>query len=117
MSLLRRLEQGQGGQTASTPAASDADKGSRLGNMQSRRVAVPTGGQHDAYLDLKSRVQNRLLSELDPTTDVTKVNEVRSTIQELFEQILSEESLVLSRPEKARLFEQICAEILGLGPL
>jgi pilus assembly protein CpaF len=42
---------------------------------------------------------------------------VRRTIQDLFEQILSEENIVLSRPERARLFEQIAAEILGLGPL
>ena len=49
--------------------------------------------------------------------DVTKVVEVRRTIQELFEQILAEESIPLSRPEKHRLFEQIAAEILGFGPL
>jgi len=30
---------------------------------------------------------------------------------------LAEENIVLSRPERARLFEQIAAEILGLGPL
>jgi pilus assembly protein CpaF len=35
----------------------------------------------------------------------------------LFEQILTEENIVLSRPERARLFEQIAAEILGFGPL
>jgi pilus assembly protein CpaF len=35
----------------------------------------------------------------------------------LFEQILNEENIVLSRPERARLFEQIAAEILGFGPL
>jgi len=49
--------------------------------------------------------------------DVTRVNEVRRTIQELFEQILNEENIVLSRPERARLFEAIAAEILGFGPL
>jgi pilus assembly protein CpaF len=49
--------------------------------------------------------------------DVTKTIEVRRTIQELFEQILNEENIVLSRPERARLFEQIAAEILGFGPL
>ena len=49
--------------------------------------------------------------------DVTRVNEVRSTIQELFEQVLAEENIVLSRPERQRLFEQISAEILGFGPL
>ena len=49
--------------------------------------------------------------------DISKVNEVRSTILELFEQVLTEENIVLSRPERHRLFEQIAAEILGLGPL
>jgi pilus assembly protein CpaF len=49
--------------------------------------------------------------------DITRTEEVKRTIQELFEQILSEENIVLSRPERARLFEQIAAEILGLGPL
>ncbi len=43
--------------------------------------------------------------------------EIRKNIQELFEQILGEENIVLSRPERARLFEQISAEILGFGPL
>jgi pilus assembly protein CpaF len=62
-------------------------------------------------------VQNKLLSELDPSMDVTRTDEVRRTIQDLFEQILAEENIVLSRPERARLFEQIAAEILGFGPL
>jgi pilus assembly protein CpaF len=62
-------------------------------------------------------VQNKLLAELDPSMDITRTEEVKRTIQELFEQILSEENIVLSRPERARLFEQIAAEILGLGPL
>jgi pilus assembly protein CpaF len=67
--------------------------------------------------DLKTRVQNRLLSELDPTMDITKTNEVRNTILELFEQVLVEENIIISRGEKHRLFEQIAAEILGLGLL
>jgi hypothetical protein len=31
------------------------------------------------YFDLKTRVQNRLLSELDPSMDITKTEEVRKT--------------------------------------
>jgi pilus assembly protein CpaF len=58
-----------------------------------------------------------LLAELDPTMDVSQTAEVRRTIEELFENILAEEKIVLSRPERRRLFEQIVAEILGLGPL
>jgi pilus assembly protein CpaF len=49
--------------------------------------------------------------------DVSQITEVRKTIQGLFEQILAEESIVLSRQEKHRLFEQIVAEIIGFGPL
>ncbi len=49
--------------------------------------------------------------------DVTKTAQVRQVIQQLFEQILNEEGIVLSRPERSRLFDQITAEILGFGPL
>src|SRR5258708_756422 len=120
MSLLKRIEQGQGG-SSSGGQSSDAQgggEGSRLSSLQARRVSAPiTSQQAGSYFDLKTRVQNKLLSELDPSMDVTRTDEVRRTIQELFEQILTEENIVLSRPERARLFEQIAAEILGFGPL
>ncbi|MGD0610092.1 MAG: ATPase, T2SS/T4P/T4SS family [Anaerolineales bacterium] len=121
MSLLKRIEQGQGkppDQTPGTPAGSTPGDASRLSSLQARRVSAPSAApQAGTYFDLKTRVQNRLLAELDPSMDITKTEDVRKTIQELFEQILSEENIVLSRPERARLFEQISAEILGLGPL
>lgn len=121
MSLLKRIEQGQGRTSDTTPGASQnppPEEGSRLLNLQGRRGSGPTSApQAGTYLDLKTRVQNRLLAELDPSIDVTKTDEVRRTIQDLFEQILTEENIILSRPERARLFEQIAAEILGLGPL
>jgi pilus assembly protein CpaF len=49
--------------------------------------------------------------------DLTRKTEVRSHIEELFNAILAEESMVLARAERQRLFEQIVAEILGFGPL
>jgi len=118
MSLLKRIEQGQGGNSSSGGGKSSTGDGSRLSALQSRRVNAPiTSPQAGSYFDLKTRVQNKLLSELDPSMDITRTDEVRRTIQELFEQILAEENIVLSRPERARLFEQIAAEILGFGPL
>ncbi len=135
MSLLRRIEKGQGGgQEGSTPppAPQQSNSGggsgqptsggggdsSRLSSLQARRVSAPiTSPQAGSYFDLKTRVQNKLLAEIDPSMDVSRTDEVRRTIQGLFEQILVEENIVLSRPERARLFEQISAEILGLGPL
>ncbi|MBN8579522.1 MAG: CpaF family protein [Anaerolineae bacterium] len=139
MSLLRRIEQGQntgssnntnqpspaapaqgqpkpaGGEGQGAGGGGDA---SRLSSLQARRVSAPiTSPQAGSYFDLKTRVQNKLLAEIDPSMDVTRTDEVRRTIQNLFEQILTEENIVLSRPERARLFEQISAEILGFGPL
>jgi len=118
MSLLKRIEQGQGGNSSGQPSDNQGGENSRLSSLQARRVNAPiTSPQAGSYFDLKTRVQNKLLSELDPSMDITRTDEVRRTIQDLFEQILAEENIVLSRPERARLFEQIAAEILGLGPL
>ncbi|GAB4504654.1 MAG: CpaF family protein [Anaerolineales bacterium] len=121
MSLLKRIEQGQGAPPQAKtlpPGAPSAADSSRLSPLQTRRTSAPiTAPQAGTYFDLKTRVQNKLLAELDPSMDISKTDEVKRTIQELFEQILSEENIVLSRPERARLFEQIAAEILGLGPL
>jgi pilus assembly protein CpaF len=116
-SLLRRIEQGKG-QGGSDGDESSSDNDSRLASVRTRRANPPgVSNQRDTYFDLKTRVQNRLLAELDPSMDITRVAEVRRTIQELFEQILAEEKIVLTRPERHRLFEQIAAEILGFGPL
>src|SRR5574339_125123 len=119
MSLLKRIEKGQSGNTSGSPSSDNqSSDGSRLSSLQARRVNAPiTSPQAGSYFDLKTRVQNKLLSELDPSMDVSRTDEVRRTIQDLFEQILAEENIVLSRPERARLFEQIAAEILGFGPL
>ncbi|HLO15579.1 MAG TPA: CpaF family protein [Anaerolineales bacterium] len=119
MSLLKRIEQGQGGNSSSGQSSDNqGGENSRLSSLQARRVNAPiTSPQAGSYFDLKTRVQNKLLSELDPSMDITRTDDVRRTIQDLFEQILAEENIVLSRPERARLFEQIAAEILGFGPL
>jgi len=122
VSLLKRIESGQSQNQSPVPApvAIDPKAGTtRLGSLSAakQRVAAPGAAQRDTYYDLKTRVQNKLLAELDPSMDVSQTAEVRRTIEELFENILAEEKIVLSRPERRRLFEQIVAEILGLGPI
>jgi pilus assembly protein CpaF len=113
MSLLRRIEQGH-----TTPQPGEGEGGGKSSPPPMRRGTPPgVSTQRDTFSDLKSRVQNRLLAELDPSMDVSKTSEVRNTILDLFEQVLTEENIILSRPEKARLYEQISAEILGYGPL
>ena len=106
MSLLKRIER-ERQTTGQSPAAQK--------EMRVRRQ--PASPARDAYMDLKTRIQNKLIAELDPTMDVTKTDEVRRTIEEMYHNILADEHIVLSRSERQRLFEQIVAEILGLGPL
>lgn len=114
MSILKRL-QGEDG-LPEKPQTREAD--SSPGRIQSEAVpAPPTAAAQKTYHELKTRVQNKLLMGLDQSKDVTNVAEIRKNIQGLFEQILGEENIVLSRPERARLFEAIAAEILGFGPL
>lgn len=116
MSLLRRMDnkgsgsQGDGGGDDDNRAAAARRAAAR------RKVADGRRGS-DNYSDLKVRIQNRLLSELDPNMDVTKKDEVRRQIQELFNAILAEENMLLSKSERERLFESIVADITGLGPL
>jgi len=106
MSLLKRIERTQ------QPVA---EQPSKLRELRVRRQ--PTAPARDAYLDLKARVQNKLIAELDPKLDISQTEEVRNTIEELFDSILVEENIILSRAERQRLFEQIVAEILGYGPI
>ena len=136
MSLLRRIDKGSGnsggdsGSAGRGPEPSGAAGGggeseeSKLAAMRQRRQALAeqqrpgTPGKGNNYLDLKTRVQNKLVSELDhQAMDVTRKNEVRSHIEELFNAILADESIVISRAERLSLFESIVAEILGFGPL
>ena len=114
MSLLKRIE--RGGQAGDKPPQSKLEQvrqtqvPAAAGAIAARR---PDGG---GYQDLKVRIQNKLLSELDTSVD-PRSPEVRATIEELFATILNEESIVLGRQERQQLYEAIVAEILGYGPL
>jgi len=112
MSLLKRIEK-ERQTTGQEP--SRAERPSRMSEMRVRRQ--PASPARDAYLDLKTRIQNKLIADLDPTMDVTQTAEVRRTIEEMYTNILTDEHIVLSRAERQLLFEQIVAEILGYGPL
>jgi len=62
-------------------------------------------------------VQRRLLTELSPTINTENTEEVRRILEQIFGETLAEEQLPLSRTERAELFDQVVADILGLGPL
>ncbi len=82
--------------------------------MRRRQTPAPP---HDQYADLKLRVQQKIVADLDPKLDLSKQDQVRRTIEEMFTAFLAQEEVVLARADRARLFEEILSEVLGLGPI
>ncbi len=115
MSLLKRIEKaGQvpsnGVQPPSTPEPTTRD------DTLLRRRQAPAPA-HDAYSDLKSRIQQKIVAELDPQLDLTKQDQVRKSIEGMFNDFLAQEDVAIARTDRARLFDEILSEVLGLGPL
>ncbi|MER3437531.1 MAG: type II secretion system protein E [Chloroflexota bacterium] len=73
--------------------------------------------KQDSFNELKARIQNRLIAELDPRMDLGNAEEVRKSVEETFSSVLEAEGITLTRVERLRLFEAISAEILGYGPI
>ncbi|MBC7242541.1 MAG: CpaF family protein [Anaerolineae bacterium] len=110
MSLLKRIEQQSQQQKAESTT-------SKLEELRIKRQPAPTAPEA-RLSDIKARIQERLVAELDPRADIlSNTEEVKQTIEELFQSILEQENIVLSRTERMRLFDQIVDEILGYGPL
>jgi pilus assembly protein CpaF len=115
MSLLKRIERSQQPPERESRASTPGPVRPKPADPTRRRAPSPQN--RDAFKDLKERIQDKLIAELDPAMDVSRTDEVRQTIQDLFDQVLTQENIILSRTERERLFEGIVAEILGFGPL
>jgi pilus assembly protein CpaF len=84
---------------------------------QPRPVFTSTLATIEGLTAFKNRVQNKLLATLEPTTDMTRKEQLRQQIERVIDDMLIEEHTTISRPEKLRLQESVCAELLGFGPL
>ena len=115
MSLLRRIEKNQQIPAEAAAAAQQEGRQTRLEDLRIRRA--PAAPARDTFHDLKTRIHTKLISELDPKMDVAKTDEVRQTIEEMYDAMLAQENLILGRADRQRLLEQIVAEILGYGPI
>lgn len=115
MSLLKRIE--KSGQTPSAPSSPPPAKPTGLPPVEELRRRQAPAPAHDTYAELKSRLQQKIVAELDPKLDLTKQDQVRRTIEEMFNAFLAQEEIALARTERVRLLEEIVSEVLGLGPL
>ena len=113
-SASRGSRQAAGSGVLSGGTATTALKRPQLGKETAN---APRSERNDSFTELKTRVQNRLIAELDPRMDLANADEVRRTVEETFNAVLEAEQIVLTRVERLRLFEAIAAEILGFGPI
>ena len=93
------------------PAAAGPGNGITTGRMLAQ---VPL---RESFRDAKFRIQQRVISDIDPKLDLANAVEVRREIEEAFGRALDAEGLALTRAERTRMLEQITDEIVGLGPL
>src|SRR5687767_15148470 len=73
--------------------------------------------QRETLHEARSRVQDRIIAELDPKLDLSNHSELRKEIEESFAKALDAEGFSLTRTERSRMLGQITDEIVGLGPL
>ena len=122
MSLLKRIESARPG-TGTTPEGSNVPATAPPAGGGGTTPAAPQGRLmsqapvRESFRDVKFRIQNRVIQDLDPKLDLTNQVEVRRQIEEIFSRVIDEEGLALTRAERVRMLEQITDEIIGLGPL
>ncbi|MEA2611220.1 MAG: pilus assembly protein CpaF, partial [Chloroflexota bacterium] len=124
MSLLKRIESarpGSSGAPTTTPGApgpglpTPPPGGPPVAQTPGRLTSqAPV---RESFRDVKFRIQNRVIQDLDPKLDLSNQVEVRRQIEEIFGKVIDEEGLALTRAERVRMLEQITDEIIGLGPL
>jgi pilus assembly protein CpaF len=123
MSLLKRIESAHpGAATGSDSTIVPVPAGGRPGgapppSMPGGGRLSPQGPSRESFRDVKFRVQNRVIQDLDPKLDLNNQVEVRRQIEEVFGRVIDDEALALTRAERVRMLEQITDEIIGLGPL
>jgi len=123
MSLLKRIESARPGSTAPAAPGAPGAPGSNLPAVPGA-PNIPTSPRltsqapvRESFRDVKFRIQNRVIQDLDPKLDLSNQVEVRRQIEEIFGKVIDEEGLALTRAERVRMLEQITDEIIGLGPL
>ena len=86
---------------------------SRTNGATVARAAESNG----AYAAIREQLQQRLLAELNPAVSAGNTTEMRRALERIFNEVVADYDLAISRSERSVVFEQIAADILGYGPL
>ena len=75
------------------------------------------GGISGEVYQIRDRVQRKLLAETEGQINLEQQAQMRTLIENLFNQVLAEENLLYTRSNRAQLLDWVVADILGYGPL
>src|SRR6186997_2531831 len=121
MSLLKRIESARPG-ASGAPVAPGAPGSNLPAAPAGGPPSAPTPGRltsqapvRESFRDVKFRIQNRVIQDLDPKLDLSNQVEVRRQIEEIFGKVIDEEGLALTRAERVRMLEQI-TDVMVNGP-
>ena len=115
MSLLRRIEGARPGQPEQPQQPGSPQQPPK--SPAEGPLSQSTAPARDAQRDVRSRLQSRIINNLDPRLDLSDAKAVKSSIEEMFNKFIDEEGIVVTRVERQRMLEQIMDEILGFGPI
>ncbi|HYE00969.1 MAG TPA: ATPase, T2SS/T4P/T4SS family, partial [Alphaproteobacteria bacterium] len=83
-----------------------------------RPAPGPAAPAADGYYEVKTGIFNALIESVD-LTEIVKADAatVREELRDIVAEIISVRGLALSAAEQAALVEDVCNDVLGLGPL
>src|SRR5436853_6128465 len=108
MSLLRRIEgarPGQPEQPQQPGAPQQPPKPPAEGPL-----SQSTAPARDAQRDVRSRLQSRIINNLDPRLDLSDAKAAKSSSEDMFNKLIDEEGIAVTRLESQRKLEQTRAE-------
>ncbi|MGI5835241.1 MAG: CpaF family protein [Chloroflexota bacterium] len=119
MGLLKRIESTSNGilnPTAASPNPATIPPAPQETTFR-RQVTPPQDTTRSGFKDVKARVQAKVIAELDPKNDLNDDTQLRHSVQLLFDQVIEQEGIILTRIERQKLFDEVYAEIRGFGPI
>lgn len=99
--------------TATHRAATKTQKPDVVENVTALNGYVPP----PKFLQVRAEVQQYLVNEAPPVSELGGAAEVRQLIEPVFKAALENANLIVSRTERMRMLDLILSDILGFGPI
>lgn len=121
MSLAKRLERAGSDNKISylNKSTSNNDKSTFRSDRLIDRYGDKNSKESDPYIDLKTKIQNKVITELDiDFNEISDQNEdLKQQISDILVRNIEQESLNLTNSQKKKIKDELLDEIIGFGPI